>query len=433
MRLAYILAFFTVIWPSVAFAGSIHHVAPPASQLSGNPDGSLDRPWGSIADLFRRGNIRGGDTVLLLDGHHGELRLNNAAFSEPVTIQSLTGKRAHFGRIHIRGNSKNIVLKNLAVWPISTNANNAPAVLATPSTSDITADGLDVSGGREAAKYLSWSIADWKKHHFIGIHLRGRRGIVRNSTVRAVWHGIMVEGKNSVIENNKVNGFSGDGLRALGDWTLVRGNLVTNCFKVDGNHDDGFQSWSPRKKPGAAITGLLIEANTIIEWTEAPGHPLRCQLQGISMFDGFYDSLVVQNNLVSISAYHGITVLGGRNVQIFNNTVVSSSGLPGKAPWIMVQAHKNKSRSRDVLVANNVAMRVRVKNDTRNNIVSRDNSAIRNPFLAFRNIKLRDYRPNPTSGFVDTANVLYAPNVDILGRPRPYGAGPDRGAFELDE
>ena len=73
MRFAYILAFFTMIWPSAALASSVHHVAPPRSQLSGVPDGSLERPWRSIADLLRRGSVNGGDSVLLLDGDYGEV------------------------------------------------------------------------------------------------------------------------------------------------------------------------------------------------------------------------------------------------------------------------------------------------------------------------------------------------------------------------
>ena len=117
-------------------------------------------------------------------------------------------------------------------------------------------------------------------------------------------------------------------------WTHPAGEPVIvakakNCVVTDANHDDGIQGFKPG---GGTISGLVIDRNTILEWTAAPDHPLRCALQGMFLSDAIYENLVVSNNLVSTSQYHGITLSGGRNAKIVNNTVVNAKGVTGSTP-----------------------------------------------------------------------------------------------------
>ena len=80
-----------------------YYVAPTGAKISCSSDGSLKCPWPSVAAAFGSKKIVGGDTILLMDGSHGEIKLDKLLFDKPVTIQSQNGKNAHidsrtFGR-----------------------------------------------------------------------------------------------------------------------------------------------------------------------------------------------------------------------------------------------------------------------------------------------------------------------------------------------
>ena len=113
----------------------------------------------------------------------------------------------------------------------------------------------------------------------------GDRVTVRGNRVRNVRFGISVSGKDARIRDNLIDGFSADGLRGLGDGDWFEYNTVQNALvgaPADGNHDDGFQSWSVG--PGGVGTGevrdVVLRGNVILN-NENPGHPLQATLQGI--------------------------------------------------------------------------------------------------------------------------------------------------------
>ncbi len=53
------------------------------------------------------------------------------------------------------------------------------------------------------------------------------------------------------------------------------------------------------------------------------------------------------------------------------------------------------------------------------------------PATVFSDVKTFNYVPKAASGYIDTANMLHAPKIDIMGTSRPQGKGPDRGALEV--
>jgi len=423
--------FLALLLGSMSVAENTHYVAAIKAPRSGVSDGSVGKPWPSLSAALKSGTIQGGDTLALMDGDHDGLNLHDVAFDKRVIIVSQNEKNAHVDRIQVTGRSQNLTFRNLSVWPKISGTGAKTLVGANSASTDITVDGLVVGSGPDANRFLTWNLAEWHRRKIIGIHLKGARGVVRNNTVTGIRFGIITAGVDSLVERNWVNGFSGDGLRGIGDRNIFRGNRVTNCFKIDKNHDDGFQSWSPRKQKNASITGGILEGNTIIEWTEAPGHPLQCRLQGIGMFDGFFDNYIIRNNLISVSAYHGIAVYGGRGVKVVNNTVVSNSGKAQKNPWIGIFNHKNGTPAQDILVANNLAMLYKGKPNRVHNTIFAANSIIKSPLGAFANAAGFNYSPVARSGFIDTAISDYAPDFDIMNLRRPAGRGPDRGAIEV--
>jgi parallel beta-helix repeat protein len=404
-----------------------YYVAPLGAVVSVTPDGTENLPFVSIDRALASGKVKGGDTLLLKDGAYGAVTIKaNAAFDVPLTIMSQNAKAAHFDSILLAGTTRNLILRNLSVWPRDPATGEAYLVRSYGTTSKITVEGLDIRSEQYAGNYMQWDIAKWEARKFSGIMLEGPQSLVTGSKLTGIRHGIMVF-NDSQITNNVVDGYNGDGLRAFSRST-VRGNRVINCVQTDGNHADGFQSHS---LDGTPVTGLVVDSNVIIEWTGATNHSLRCALQGIGLFDGPYDNLTIINNLVSTTQYHGISVYGARGAKIINNTVVNTLGLVGKYPYIAVHPRKDGTPTTDVLVANNIAMSIQGIASDLNRIVFRNNSLIGTPSLVFENPAAFDYRPTTSSGFIDTADATVAPATDVMGQKRPSGPLPDRGAYEV--
>jgi hypothetical protein len=413
-------------WPVDPSASETYYVAPLETQLSGQPDGSEALPFLSIQSAFDSGRVKGGDTLLLKDGPYGRVILEaNATFDSPVTIMSQNGKAAHFDSIRLGQKARFITLKNLSVWPRDPDAGATYLVRSYETVSDIRVEGLDIRSEEAAANFMKWDATKWQKRRFNGISLKGIRNIIVGNKVTAVYGGISA-GPEALIADNVVNGFDGDGIRAVRD-TTVRNNRITNCVKTDDNHDDGFQSFVSNAGP---ITNLVLDSNTIIEWMGPVDHPLRCKLQGIGLFGGPYENLTIINNLVSVSHSHGISIYGAYGAVVLNNTVVNNRGFSDLVPYLAVRPLKDGVPSKNVLVANNLAMKIAGKASIENGIVFQNNSAIGVPALVFENPLAFDYRPKITSGYIDTADSLVAPVKDILGQPRPSGAAADRGAYE---
>ena len=404
-----------------------YYVVPPGAVASGTPDGTATTPFLSIDAAFASGKVKGGDTLLLKDGAYGTLSIKaNASFDVPVTIMSQNAKAAQFDSVLLAQTTRNLVLRNLSIWPRDPAVGAAYLVRSYNTTSDITLDGLDIRSELDAAAYMQWDAAKWEARKFTGVLLDGPRSLVTGSKLTGIYHGIIVADDSQII-NNVVEGFNGDAMQAFSRST-VRNNRVSNCVVTDENHDDGFQSFV---KNGVPVTDLVIDSNIIVEWVGSEDHPLRCSLQGLALFDGPYDNLTITNNLISTSHYHGISVYGARGARIINNTVVNIRGLTDTAPWITVNPRKDGTLPKDVLVANNLAMSLQGTASTADRVEFRNNSTIGTPSLVFENPVAFDYRPKTASVFIDTADPTVAPAKDLMGQSRPSGKAPDRGAYEV--
>ena len=405
--------------------------APAVTQVQPTAAGT-GTAWNSVGELLKSGQVKGGDRILLMGGYYGALNIMNAKFTSPVTIQAVPGQVAHAETMTVRASS-NLIIRDLKLWALTEN-HPVPIVVRTyGDTSNITLNNLDVRAYKDSVGYMNWSQAKWLANQRSAFLLDGDKVTIKNSRVTGVYHGIQSTGPNGTIENNIVDGFAGDGMRALGDNALVKGNKLQNCFQINANHADGFQSFSRDPVTGKAgtgvVSGLKLIGNKIVEWNSSATNPLRCKLQGIGMFDGMYDDLVIQNNLIVSSHYHGITVTGTRRAVISNNTVVNMTGGVSKYPWIKVANHKNGTLSANVAISNNMANQVAplpsgiVGGVTSNNLVpvwSRD-------FVAPRTLNFALTTGSPAG---DAGLAKYAPKDDILLVPRPKGKGPDIGAYE---
>ena len=422
---AVVAAFFLMFSTSVG--AETYYAIPPDSLPANTPDGSAQSPFIGVSAAFKSGLLKSGDTLLLRAGKYGPLTLRNIVMDGPVTIRSETNRDAHFDAIMLSGTTRNLTFQNLSIWPQQPDTAVGYRFITDPTTSAITVSGMDIRSDQDAMDYVNWTEEKWNKRKVGGIRLDGANSRALKNTLTGIYVGISTSGANAEVTGNLVKGYNGDGLRPLGTDNVYRNNTVIDCVDTDDNHDDGIQSFAT---VGGVVKGLVIDGNIIFEWTKAPTHPLRCRLQGIGFFDGFYDQLTITNNLVTASQYHGISVYGARGAVIANNTVVNSLGVTGVTPYIAVYNHKNGTPPSNVMVANNVAMSIQGTANVAGKVEFRDNSVIGTPQLVFQDPANFDYRPKAESGYIDSAAQDAAPAYDIDGRARPTGAGPDRGAYE---
>ena len=412
-------------------AAALDQYVSPDAESGVTADGSRDRPWPSIDKAIWK--VEGGDRIILKDGAYGALFINRQNYSKMLTIEAEHPHRVQVEWISILL-SRNITVRGLNVW--STKAvppKIASLVYTRGDATDIVFDDLDIRPV-ENADFMNWSKSDWTGIYAMsGVKLNGARSELRNSHLTGIGFGVTTYGEDSRVINNVIDGFGGDAMRGIGDRSVFQGNRITNCFKIDGNHDDGFQSWATRTVNGQkVVTGTVIADNTIIEWTGPKNHPLRGTLQGISLFDGMYKDFVIRNNVVAVRAYHGITVTGGTNVKIVNNTVTEADGKANtNYPWIGVFDAKNGTRTKDTLIANNLSVRYMMKAKEKQRQITNTNPTIRYPANAFVSPETFDFRPIPTSKAINAADRAYIPSTDVMGTRRPQGKSADIGAFEV--
>jgi hypothetical protein len=110
------------------------------------------------------------------------------------------------------------------------------------------------------------------------------------------------------------------------------------------------------------MENVVIDSNTVIASTgKYPKLPLIRSgvdpqlLQGIVIFDGGWKNVTATNNIVITAAHHGISFYGVNQLEIANNTVVTSCTNPKIHAWIGVFNRKNGDRSTAVVVKDNIA------------------------------------------------------------------------------
>ncbi len=379
-----LLLIFLLLLPVSSFAANFYVDPVSGSDLN---NGSSDAPWKKLQRLFDEGliesrewdglpytdtsklvlknsgaPIKGGDTIYLRSGSYGELEIIQFYNTSQILIAAEEGHTPLFRNILIRS-SKNWTFIGLSVNPSSYASDNFSNLISLEShnfTGPI--DSIIVKNCSVMSAYNSngWSRSDWNSKARNGIRVDGTQMKIINNSFTNVNFGISVGATHSLIERNKVTNFAGDGMRGLGDHTVFQYNTIKNCYDVNDNHDDGFQSWSrgsDGKVGTGSVKGIVLRGNTIINY-EDPDQPHRGTLQGIGCFDGMFDDWVVEKNWVQVDHWHGISLYGARNTIIRENIVTDPNKERPGQPWIMLNNHKNGTPPRDSQVTCNVAPKI---------------------------------------------------------------------------
>lgn len=404
---------------------------------SGNDSqtGSQAEPWRTLWAVGKKDILKAKDIVYLRNGHYGYLTIHNRRNVATITIAALAGHTPQFRTIKISGSSF-WHLRGLTVIPVQGPLKPKDAIVAINRNSDnIVIEGFDIQSHPDIS---NWQANDWIDKARSGITATGKRITLKNNRLKNVRHGIAMHAYHSLVVGNIIENFSGDGIRALSNHTTFRHNTIKNCYNVDGNHDDGIQSYArgPDGKVGTGeIVGVVISGNRIINY-EDPDQPFRCTLQGIGLFDGTFVDWQIENNVIITDHWHGITVMGARNVRVVNNTVMDPNQLRPGPPWITITRHKDGTPPQSSVIANNIAASFNPDGNKHfpanslTGVAMINNLTVTDPDQIFRDWRKMDLSPGPKSAALDQGSANFAPLVDIRGSQRPIGSGVDIGAFE---
>lgn len=437
-------------------AAAEYYVDPAAGSMAG--DGSAAQPWRTMQEVWEAGlvetqhwtalpyeegvstlgpknagaPVRAGDTIWLRSGYHGELFIEGAYNAAPITIAAEAGHTPKLRFVHLRA-AGNWVIRGLSVSPSHAPVYEPRTMIDVenhgwqgPSWDVVVEDNELFSQADSSA----WSLEDWNTLPPNGIQVDGDRCTVRGNRLRNVDFGISVSGEDALVERNVVENFAGDGLRGLGDRGVFQYNVVKNCYDVNENHDDGFQSWSATEAGVGTgeVVGIVLRGNVIINY-EDPNQAFRGTLQGIGCFDGFFVDWVVENNVIVTDHWHGITLLGARDSRIVNNTVIDLNDTDPGPPWIRVAPHKDGRPSEGVVVRNNLTTALSLEGSgiTEDHNLIIDDANVGQLFVdAPGDLHLLA----TAAAAIDTGSADLAPANDAEGVPRPQGAGVDLGAYE---
>jgi len=374
--------------------------------------------------------VKAGDTIMLRNGYHGAIFASEYYNSDYITIMAQPGQKPWIANLELRSGCKWRV-KGLFISPEKAPVYQVKTLINFASHS-WTGESYDCIA--EACSCYSviddsrWTEKDWDTLSCDAMSLPGTRMVARGNYFHNVNFGISVDGDSCLVERNTINHFASDGLRGLGDYDTFQYNTVKNCLAINDNHDDGFQSWSV----GAGgvgtgvVKGMVLRGNTIINY-EDPAMPFKGTMQGIGCFDGMFEDWLIENNVVLVDHWHGITLLGAKNCTIINNTVGDVNTIDPGPPWIYIGDHKDSTHSSGCVIRNNLSTAYIMGQG----VLADHNITYSNYNTFFVDYAHLDMRLKAGCAAVDSGSPALAPAIDIAGISRPQGNAVDVGAHEL--
>ncbi|MBO0332438.1 right-handed parallel beta-helix repeat-containing protein [Sneathiella sp. CAU 1612] len=418
------LVFLAVALMAIPPALARDHFVDPASV--GTADGSKASPWRSLQDILNEHVVLAGDRVVLAGGSYGRLVIQDKMMSDVTSVVVADGQQAIFENVEIMG-SANWVLSGLTVTSAGLRKlEEKYHVRIDKKSRNIKIEEFTIYTVEDIS---DWSADDWNEKALDGIFSEADYTDIRNNNIRNVNFGISTLGVHSSVVGNNIENFSGDGLRGLGDHSLFEENVVKNCYQVNPNHSDGFQSWSTGAdgRPGTGvIKDVTLRRNLILNYEDF-NQRYACKLEGIGLFDGVYEDWTIENNIIAVDNWHGISVFGARNVRIKNNTVMDIDYFPpGPAAITIISVAGDDPREAS-LVANNIANEIKIEGD---GVERFGNIEIDDLDDVFVDIDDGDFRLPENSEVIDRGVPDPDMKIDYFGNPRPVGKRLDVGAVE---
>ncbi len=422
VRAAGISDYFSVCSPAPAAATNRNLIVDPSSRSQAN--------YKQISDAIRA--AKPGDTITLMTGDYGSFSLSGGSANGFITIAAGPGQKPRFTKISIGGTvpASHWRLTGLTVTGPN-NVNQGNLVLVVNSDNII----LDHNNISSEETQFNWQSLDNKPTEWPSDGISARQSscisIIEND-LHNVYNGIDFGGDQVgqhgmylLASGNKIDNFAGDGIDHYGSHVRISGNRITNGHNLCNNkciHNDGIQGWNYNRLP-VLNSDVVIEGNSIIAQTE-PGIRFPADsLQGITIFDGRWDGVTVQNNLVITNTWHGISFYGVENGKIINNTVAPTN--PAYKTWILIHLGKADppGKTYNDISRNNViagSVRRRSSNpDAGNNLVLTWPDEFSKAFVKFDPEHFEyDMHPAKGSALIGAGSGEGAPQTDIEGHRR---------------
>ena len=370
-------------------------------------DGSKGKPFGALSAALAKKKIVPGDHVIVLPGDHGAVSVSK--FTNPELAASTSWIWLDF---QAGATIKSLAIGDMGWWrvtraEVSTDRTAAKSGLVTVTSShDIVIADAHLYTVKDTK---SWTAADWINTAADGVFLRNGSclSLVRTKVLNTRFGvAILSDGKarpdssmKVLVQGNEIANFSGDGLRPIASDVIIKGNYVHDVYVSaadgDDNHDDGLQMWA---LGGASYDNIRIDGNWVQESTDAK-RTLQNELQGIDDFDGVNTHVVITNNVVLASAYHGIALYGSHDSTIDHNTVANPT-TNGHELWVGVFDEKDTTPSMNLTVTDNLATSFSFSKAT-TGFVNTNNLVVADPTVAYvtfdRTAMLFDLTPKPGS------------------------------------
>lgn len=293
-----------------------------------------------------------GDTIGL-KGEFGDVVINNVNKSVRIVGEALD--QAHFDKLRT-AKSSGLTFENFTVYPRQMPV-QVPKVksfaVQVDSGSDLTFDGLLIRGREDSDAFENWTFQDWTDWRMGGVWTRGARCRILNTRAIGVQGGMSIAGVGSEIRNSRVEGFSDDGMRINASDCGIYDSWISDRVKINEDHPDGIQIFGPA---GTVLRNAVVSGVTIRDRARAIGNALWTYLQGIGLFNGPYENILIESVDAQVSSYHGITVGNVDGLVIRNNTIRPGHSVikPGY-PHIAVTMGKGGEAPRNVQVYDNSA------------------------------------------------------------------------------
>ncbi|MCK5824922.1 MAG: T9SS type A sorting domain-containing protein [Ichthyobacteriaceae bacterium] len=410
---------------------------------SNSNDGSFENPFAGFATVnWGNVNLVDGDVINLLNGHHGSAYFANQIFAEGITIKAVNNYEAVFTKFQAV-NVKNVTFKGIKFDATGGNFATTSPIFFTDNQSEyITVDNCIM---QSAESSVTWTKADWYEHSASGFQFRGDNNTLVNTKIYNIYHGVEFQGINTVMNNNLIDNFCGDAIRALGSYGVYENNLVRDCYVDDYNiqHDDFFQSY---KLGGDRMISNIVVRNNTFKIFDDPvtdfvknNNLIGTLLQGIIITDGFADSWIVENNLVVSNKEHGISLYGARNCRVQNNTVVQSALFTdtNAVPKIMLTIQKKTGEKNfDNIIRNNICgvytPWTYSSTSLIENNVDIDESNYENYKSYFVDYVGNDFHLKQNSVAIDAGVNTSVLSKDLDGNNRVAGGVVDAGCYEYN-
>jgi hypothetical protein len=378
--------------PSTAAPAHTFYVDPVNGSMSN--DGSAGAPWSTLTAVIAAGKIstreyqlpystssalvpvnaggpvQPGDQILLLNGNHGDVTIQNAVNSDFITVAAAPGQTPVLNSLTLHGASR-WVFTGLKIQSL---ANGYSALVLIQFSGFVgPVDNVIVNGNviNSQDDVSAWTETDWQnlgRNEAIeldGYHTPGYDVnciTISSNQVSNVRFGFAIGADSSVVTGNTLINFGDDALDYDANNLEISHNFFTDSHDLgDGNHNDFMQGQIGR---GAlpTSTGTLtffsnisIHDNILIRRSD-PNLTFPGTLQGIDAFDGDWTNVQVFNNAVITNAYNGISFASLHNGSIVNNTLLSDNAETNYDTWIDVSAttHESPYPSSAVVVRNNI-------------------------------------------------------------------------------